>query len=530
MNLADLEQLNECAEFLYGAGVTVTPVAFPEASELWSATLDLGRICERLKLGSPWIEFGRLNKILYYRLAGGICPPSDVISDMRTDLASGYLEIKPSVNGVAQEARKIIEQIVLPETGLWARLVKIECSPFYSIIQRKIEEAIRRKQSSAVFILRDTRFKKETFNLISGFQGAINIEVRKANELRNHPKVDRVFYVGSIKSLRRLDDEFLLRAPVTDEFDFFELSHTGYIQNTGLDVFSLDPGKRFLLNQAPAAGTIEGVKPKTATQVADEEFEGENPAEPAEFEFATNILRAVEAYRAILGGGYGANLSAEGNIFIAHSRNQGAAVTCTKIEKKDVIDLEPGDLIVLTTDGSGDMIAPYADQIIGPKAKTYRELQLAWKKDLAKRIIEIGTARVIDELKFESGFEISASNLRLWLGEMVHGPGKERPLLFDAVLRLLKRDDKTQIHKEALDEIREASMKAGHQLQAELRRKLSGMDISTVLSEGFMEFRTDSNGPAKTIFELQKLDVTIRAVNPHYINRIFRLKHGEDEA
>lgn len=530
MNLADLDQLNECAEFIYGAGVTVTPVTFPEASELWSATQELSQICERLKFGPAWIEFCRLNKVLYYRLAGGICPPAHVISDMRRELTSSYSAIKNSVNGGTKEVRQTIDQIVLPETGLWARLVKIECSPFYSIIHTKIVEAIRRKQSNVVFILRDNRFKEQTINLFTAFQGIINIEVRKSNELRNHPKVDRVFYVGSMRSLRRLDDEFLLRAPVTDEFDFFELSHTGTIQNAGLDVFALEPGKRFSLNQAPAVGVIEGFKPKTATQVADEEFEGNECVESDEMAFDANILRAVDAFRAILGGGYGANLSAESNVFIAHCRNQGAALNCTKIEKKDVIDLEPGDLVVLTTEGSGDMIAPYADQIIGPRAKTYRELQLAWKRDLAKLVIEIGTAQVIEELKSESGFEISASNLRQWLGQTVHGPGKERPLLFDAVLKLLKRGDKIPIHKEALDQIRDASMKAGHQLQSELRRKLFGMDLSTVLSDGFMEFRLDSNGPAKTIFELQKLDTTVRSVNPHYINRVFKLKHGEHGA
>ena len=329
-----------------------------------------------------------------------------------------------------------------------------------------------------------------------------------------------------MRSLRRFDEEFLLRAPVTDEFDFFELSHDGNLQNVGLDVFALEPGKRFALNKAPAVGVIEGVKPKAATQVADEEFEGDEHVDHAEVEFDANIVRAVDAFRAILGGGFGANLSAESNVFIAHCRNQGASLICTKIEKKDVVDLEPGDLVVLTTDGSGDLIAPYADQIIGSRAKNYRELQLAWKRDLTKLVAEIGIAQVLERLKSGSGFEVSASNLRQWLGQTVHGPGTER--LFDAVLELLQRHDRTGVHHEALNMIRDASMKAGHQLQSELRRKLLGMSMSDVLSDGFMEFRVDANGPAKTIYELQKLDTTIRPVSPHYINRVFRLKHGDD--
>ena len=530
MNLADLERLNECAEFLYGAGVTVTPVTFPEASELFSATQELSQLCERLNLGPAWREFGRLNKVLYYRLVGGICPPAYALNDMRDELKSGYQGVKYSANGVAVEARQIFDQIVLPDTGLWARLMKIERSPFYLIVQEKIAEAIRRKQTSAVFILRDNRFREKTSQLLNASQDFINIEVRKSNELRNHPKVDRLFYVGSMRSLRRLDEEFLLRAPVTDEFDFFELSHNGNLQNAGLDVFALEPGKKFSLNHAPAVGVIEGVKPKTAIQVADEEFEGDEYVDPTELAHDTNNFREVYAFRAILGGGFGTNLSLESNIFIAHCRNQGTSIICTKIEKKDVIDLEPGDLVVLTTEGSGDMIAPYADQLIGPKAKTYRDLQLAWKRDLAKLVADIGMPKVIEHLKSDSGFEVSTSNLRQWLGQTVHGPGKERPLLFDAVLNLMQRGDKIQIHQEALNQIRDASMKAGHQLQSELRKKLQGMDMSAVLSDGFMEFRVVINGPAKTIFELQKLDTTVRPMNPHYINRVFRLKNGADHA
>jgi hypothetical protein len=40
-----------------------------------------------------------------------------------------------------------------------------------------------------------------------------------------------------------------------------------------------------------------------------------------------------------------------------------------------------------------------------------------------------------------------------------------------------------------------------------------------------MKFRVDFNGPAKTIFELQKLDATVRSMNPHHMNRVFTLKN-----
>lgn len=531
MNLTDLELLNQCSDFMYQNGVTITPIIFQEASELQKTNHELVVLSDRLHLDPAWGEFCRLNRSLYYRLAGGICPPSHVIQGMEKELSAGYSAIRHAVNGVSAEVRETLDRIVNRETGSWARLARIEASPFYSVVCKKINEAINRRQTSIVFVLRDNRFREQTINLLMAFQSSINIAVRKSNELRNHPRVDRVFYVGSIRSLTRLDEEFLLRAPITDEFDFLELSPTGSIQNVRLDAFALDPGTSFPLNRAPAIGIIDRVNSKTTTHVADEEFEGDLSPDPDEIYLNGESARSVDAFRAILGGGFGVHLGAESEskVFIAHCRNQGISIICNKIEKKSVIDLEPGDFVVLTTEGSGDMIAPYADQQIGPNAQTYRELQKAWKRDLADLVNNTGSANVLEKLGAESGFDVSASNLRQWLGPTIHGPGEERPLLFDAVLRLLGRDDKTELHKEALAQIREASISAGHHLQTELRKELVGMDLAPVLSSGYMVVRLEENGPAKTIFELQKLDPVVHSVNPHYINHVFRRKHGEQD-
>lgn len=526
MNLTELDSLHECASFVYEAGVTVTPVVFPEVSNLWRITNELGKHCDRLKLGSAWEEFRRLNSILYYRLAGGICPPNYVIREMEDDLRNAYKSVKASATGVSTEVRLLLEQFVKPETGLWSKLVEVDSSPFYSLVSSKIEEAVRRNQKSAVFVLRESRFRDQTLKLLMPFQDLMNVAVRRSNELRSHPRVDRVFYVGSIKSLGRLEEEFLLRAPITDEFDLFELSNSGTIQGGSLDIFALEPGRHFLINQAPAVGNADRLVSRNSTRVADEEFEEDQIANQRETILDENAHRSVDAFRAILGGGFGVNLGAGSNVFIAQGRNQGATLFCTRIEKKDVLDLEPGDLIVLTTEGSGDLIASYADRYIGPRAGSYRELQQAWKRDLSDLIRDNGITEVIEMLKSESGFAISASNVRQWLGPTVHGPGKERPLLFDAVLKLTNRIDKIGAHKEALDQIRDASMRAGHYLQSELRRKLVGMNLQLVLSYGYMKFRIDANGPEKTIFEILKLDGTIRAVSPHHINRAFKLKQG----
>jgi hypothetical protein len=446
--------------------------------------------------------------------------------EFKEELKARWNAVRLSLYASSPEVRQLLEGLSRPDTGIWSRIIKTQVSPLYSIVSNKIEEAIRRRQKTILFVVHDNRQRAATSNLLNTADSSVEILVKKTNELRDHPKVDRLIYIGSLKTISRLDEEFLLRAPITDEIDIIEVGHSGGIQKAGLYTFALDPDVRFPINRAPAIGTIERVHSPNTTQVEDEEFESEYSDSYSVRSEELDTLRSVDAFRAILGGGYGSNLGIEGDVFVAHCRMEGYTLICHRIEKKDVIDLDPGDLLVLTTEGSGDMIAPYADKHMGSRAATYRDLQKAWKNELAGMIREIGITQTIEELKSESGFDISPTNLRQWVGHTVHGPGKDRESVFEALLRMLKRGDRIPIHKEALDRIREASFHAGHHLQSELRKNLVGKDMTQVLADGFMEFRLDANGPAKTIFELQRLDSVARPVSSHHINRVFKLKHG----
>src|SRR5207253_2510301 len=52
--------------------------------------------------------------------------------------------------------------------------------------------------------------------------------------------------------------------------------------------------------------------------------------------------------------------------------------------------IEVGDFIVLRTEGEGDYIRPIADSILGKNAKTLRDMQGDWKRELADKLKALG--------------------------------------------------------------------------------------------------------------------------------------------
>ena len=83
------------------------------------------------------------------------------------------------------------------------------------------------------------------------------------------------------------------------------------------------------------------------------------------------------------------------------------------IEKK-VSHFNVGDYVILRTEGGGDLIIPYANEIMGQKAGHYRTLQKQWKYQLDLKIRNIGYQRAIRDLKSDIPI-ISQGNLDRWI-------------------------------------------------------------------------------------------------------------------
>ena len=83
------------------------------------------------------------------------------------------------------------------------------------------------------------------------------------------------------------------------------------------------------------------------------------------------------------------------------------------IEKK-VSHFNVGDYVILRTEGGGDLIIPYANEIMGQKAEHYRKLQKQWKYQLDLKIRNVGHQRAIRDLKSDIPI-ISQGNLDRWI-------------------------------------------------------------------------------------------------------------------
>jgi len=195
--------------------------------------------------------------------------------------------------------------------------------------------------------------------------------------------------------------------------------------------------------------------------------------------------------------------------------------TCTGINRTKTESLEPGDLIVLTTDGSGDMLKRYADESLGDEAEKVNTLQTVWKQALYDHVRTDGMAATVEALKARGSAMASPVNVRNWYSVThIAMDNVERDL--GAVLNLIDWDSKKTEVFRAVSMVRRARKDAALLLHRKLLERLQGQNISEVLQCGFMEFRLEEGdvGPSKTVFVIEEIGKDIVTMPSHRVNRV----------
>ena len=72
---------------------------------------------------------------------------------------------------------------------------------------------------------------------------------------------------------------------------------------------------------------------------------------------------------------------------------------CRDVVKVPTRNLSEGDLIVLTTEPSGDLVRPYADQLLGKDAVKDRTLQQRWKEALRYQVDKFGLQAIVQDFE-----------------------------------------------------------------------------------------------------------------------------------
>jgi hypothetical protein len=340
----------------------------------------------------------------------------------------------------------------------------------------------------------------------------------RPSELRRASPVDRLILFGPPWLFDYRGELFLFRSPVAGHVDLFVFRHDsrGQISASALQeqtvTFNGVESKPFQTEHLKSESLLI-FYPRSFVPRALYQSGYEQPNAQAVY---------VQAWPVNLGGNKGTYLDSEGSVFALECEHEGERAVCRRVEHRDVEELELGDLIVLTTEGGGDLVRTLADEILGNRAHAFRHRQEEWKRRLRQRVDADGTPSVMAQLRTLGSVGANPVNLRNWMSDRNIGPNN-LSADFNAILALVSLAESQIEYCEAIDAIRGAHKSAGFQLAGRLREALNGMDVRKAFVEGFLEVRTEQDGPAKTIFLVEQINRQPVSVPSHAVSRVFDL-------
>lgn len=164
-----------------------------------------------------------------------------------------------------------------------------------------------------------------------------------------------------------------------------------------------------------------------------------------------------------------------------------------RVTRVDVLDLEPGDVIILRTSGGGDLVVPLADEILGVKAGELRTIQRTWKRKLREWVVRRGgLGPAAAELKEKGCARANAQNLQNWLDDRslrTEDYGDWSVIMDAASLRT----DAERFWR-AMGQLRSAHTKAGHSLGKRLLKMANTQPLDRLTGLGFQKFDLGEGG------------------------------------
>lgn len=523
MNISSIHRLTECADMVYQTGINCSVVDFDEAAALAKACRALREMCRVRALPQVWHDACKIPERYLYKICRSVCSPAFVFGLMRAELDVAFRNAAAQRSTVSPDTQTVFQAAL----DAIAALRKIDVSPLLGPVEEILKSSVERGHKEVIVVIRDNALRQETLNQLSSYSSRILIGLERPVELRERAAVDRLVLLGPLRVLELFNEEFLLRSPVADEIEIIAVAHENAGGLASIAVSDLTTGERFAVNRTSTSISGDRGAPKQTWEIRDEDFVVAADDDEMD-EFTGASMHMVGACRCILGGNHGVHLAADGDVYTPRCGRSDAALLCREVEKIPVSDLEPGSLVVLTTEGSGDLIERYSDLILADRATAYRQLQTLWKSPLRRILEEKGAAHLLEQFSKHGQDHVGIINVRNWCDARNIGPD-DLEGNFRAILAIIGRADKFNSHLKAIHAIRSAHHSAGAQLHGKLREALSGMDLRRVHEEGFMEVRSEEGGPAKTVFLVEQISTRVHEVASHAINRVVRL-HREEEA
>lgn len=495
MNFLETDQLHQNAERVAREGITVHRVGFPQLAEFKSAVSRYRQTLDLLDLQGEWRKLEEKLKSLHARMARSPCSPRWIAGtswareacDLLGKLKHGVAHQDPSLDDVFSRV-----------DAAWNNLKEIDANPLANIAASLLSS--EGACSAGLVVLRETELWGEARRALSALGVPTNVGFRRPSELRtDHPPVPGLLCFGPPHLLAYYHEEDLVVAPCSGKVHFVMCNHeyVGTLPWGGL------PGAR------PVAVHIEG----QAHAAEPDAFE---PADEPSFIFKSGKYTVAEAqeaegeyvraYLIVLGEGEkGVYLREDSTVCEVKVGVSGDTRPCLGVDRIDSSECEPGMLLLLSTEGGGDMIPLVADMLLKDQAASIRDQQALWKARLKDQIERRGSAAVAAELREKGCVHANPVNLRVWSGPDSLGVDNLEENL-PPILGLVGLAPRSDEIIEGIKMLRRVHKLAGRQLSWLLRRQLKNLDLRDVFLQGKQDLRDKNGGPVKTVFMISSIE------------------------
>ena len=488
MNFSQCDAAYDNCGRLLACGVKGHSVDFPQLAAFDRARLQFSRLIAESPVHEMWDDGVKLFNAIHAAVARTPCRPNWLIQEFLKgrggeriveQLETRLSSVDPRVSTAYIDLRQRLDDLGV-----------VEENPLLAPVRNNNDP-----NEVALFILRDLRLLNEVRVCLADVAGFRKWEIVKPAILRNQRQSDRLFIFGPAWYLSYRNEDYLLRAPTAGKIHLIACAHEfgGGVRSSLLsdnDIIKITGAQNVSSNQNPW------------------DFEPISPVEVGRFRFKNSsesrIWESGKKVTAIpfrLGGSHGTFLGRDSSVWVVTQDLSQTPPVCSGVEKTPVDDIEPGDLILMTTSGGGDMIPVVADMIL-PRSHHIRDLQRQWKSALLARVEQEGLDLVSFQLQSLGALKASTVNLKNWCNPRSIGmENLESDLM--AVMQLVEMDSRYDEVVSGIKALRGAHQSAGAKLQKKLRESLQGEDLGKVFRDGHLEIK-HGDGPAKTVFLVEE--------------------------
>lgn len=471
--------------------------------QIASFSLSLRRVSRSLSRNDPFFALLAPVRRYGYLLATSILPvnhpqlyPSDGLEQLKRERA----RVAASYPRMVEDFDELIRSLV--------SLRSYDKAPLLIQMNRIAGKAPVRSQA---ILIRDTEYLLLVRETLSKLWGGQPPEVVTAQHLMELRCFDRLFVSGPAS---RYPDH-VLRAPRARYLDIVRYDWTrDEVQTGSLFVKPIvSPIERENI-------TTSSIKPEIHESAFDlEELNPVVDVGSVARQYGThNHQEIVEARLVLLEGGSGVFLEPEDMLFAVNP----TLPEYERIERVPLSSLAEGDYLILRTEGGGDHVAKVADGILGENASILRKRQEVWKSRLQEQVRLQGISKVASQLTRLGAKYADSANIRNWMAQRNLGPGTDGD--FRAVLEFVGLGENIQAYLQALQNLRRAHRKAGHEIRRQLIEQIGCSDMKPLEREGFMEVTLPGeHGGRLGIYRILSMPQETARVSYRYIGHIINI-------